>query len=325
MTSNLFLTNFLNPAILFFLLGFAIRAFGSNFSLSKGFSQFLSFYLVVAIGFKGGVSLINSTELGAQFFGAAFLGIGLSLFLPFFAFFFLKKTTRLDHKTQAAVAAHYGSVSLVTFVTASAFLNAEQVSYAGYCIAVLALMESPAILSGLIIASRKKGSKTRFKDVLKTIAGEIKAEGILLVLLGSFLVGLLTGDAGMAKMQGLIGAPFSGILSIFLFDMGLKVGREAKQLKLFTLPVFSFGLYMPLIGACLSLLVCKLIGFDVGTTTLMMVLGASASYIAVPAVMHVALPDAKAAVYLPLSLAVTFPFNVIVGIPLYYELAKWLI
>ncbi|MCH9634027.1 MAG: hypothetical protein S4CHLAM7_07640 [Chlamydiae bacterium] len=325
MSQNLFLTNLLNPVILFFVLGFLIRASGSNFSLPKGLSRFLSLYLVVAIGFKGGACLVESGEMGSQFILASFLGIALSFALPFIAYSILKRTTKIDSKTQAAIAAHYGSVSLVTFITACSFLTIQNIPFAQYMVAVLALMESPAILSGLIVAhnNKSKGEKSSFGKVLKTIAHEIKAEGILLVLLGSFLIGMVTGQPGLEKFSGFLVTPFTGILGFFLFDMGLKVGKEANQLKLFNFPLFSFGLYMPLIGALIALISSKFMGFNVGTTTLMMTLGASASYIAVPAVMQVALPEAKPAIYLPLSLAITFPFNVVFGIPLYYEVAKW--
>ncbi len=272
----------------------------SKFQFSKAISQFLSVYLLIAVGFKGGVSLVSTSILGSGFFMAAFLGIGLSFLLPFIAFFILEKTTKLDLKTRAAVSAHYGSVSLVTFITASAFLNANNVSFAGYTVAVLALMESPAILSGII----------------KSILHKIKIDGGILILLGAFLIGACTGQVGLTNVSGFLVTPFNALLAFFLFDMGLKVVKNLNELKLFYLKLISFGFYMPLLGASLALLVSKIFGFNVGSTTIMMVLAGSASYIAVPAVLQVALPEAKAAVYLPLSLAITFPFNVVIGISL---------
>jgi len=287
-------------SILFFLLGFSIKGVKSKFQFSKAISQFLSVYLLIAVGFKGGVSLVSTSILGSGFFMAAFLGIGLSFLLPFIAFFILEKTTKLDLKTRAAVSAHYGSVSLVTFITASAFLNANNVSFAGYTVAVLALMESPAILSGII----------------KSILHKIKIDGGILILLGAFLIGACTGQVGLTNVSGFLVTPFNALLAFFLFDMGLKVVKNLNELKLFYLKLISFGFYMPLLGASLALLVSKIFGFNVGSTTIMMVLAGSASYIAVPAVLQVALPEAKAAVYLPLSLAITFPFNVVIGISL---------
>jgi hypothetical protein len=243
--------------------------------------------------------------------------------MPFIAYALLRATTKLDSPTAAAVAAHYGSISMVTFVTAVSFLGTNEVVYAGYIVAVLALMEAPAILSGLFIAHRaapetiKAGEKATPK-----LSREIFTNGAILLLTGSFLIGWATGTDGMAKMEGFLVTPFQGILALFLLDMGLLVSRQLHHLKEFTLKLVLFGIYMPLIGAAIGLLSSKLIGLDVGTGTLFTVLCASASYIAVPAAMRLALPQAKAAIYVPLSLAITFPFNIVFGIPLYFAIAE---
>jgi uncharacterized protein len=321
MNSSFFLNNLINPSILFFILGFILQATNSKFSFSKGLSQFLTTYLLIAVGFKGGVSVINSSESGLELMRTSLFGIFLSLFLPVIAYQMLKKSA-LDSDTKAAVAAHYGSVSLVTFVTATAFLTTEGIPFAGYTVAILALMESPAILSGLILAHKQNSSEKSSLKMIKTILHEIKADGVLIVLLGSFIIGLFTGNSGLEKLSGFLVTPFNGILTLFLFDMGLKVGKQAHNLKLFNVSLISFALYMPLIGASLALIFCKIFGVNLGTTTLLMVLGGSASYIAVPAVMQVSLPNAKAAVYLPMSLAITFPFNIVIGIPIYYKIAQ---
>ncbi|NDF12571.1 MAG: sodium-dependent bicarbonate transport family permease [Proteobacteria bacterium] len=316
--------NLLSPAILFFSLGIIAGFFKSDLEIPDSISRYLSIYLMMAIGFKGGVAIANTHDLNGEVIGTILAGLAVGLLQPFLGYGLLRLTTKLDSTTAAAVAAHYGSISMVTFVTASAFLKANEVIYGGYIVAILALMEAPAIFSGLFIA-HKANPKTKHTKEEKKLAREIFTNGAILLLFGAFIIGWITGQPGMDKVEGFLGAPFQGILCLFLLDMGLLVSKNLHHLKGFTWPLALFGLYMPLIGACVGLGLSALIGLDAGTATLFTVLCASASYIAVPAAMRLALPEAKAAIYVPMSLAITFPFNVTLGIPLYYALASHLL
>lgn len=318
---NAFIQNLLSPAILFFALGISAGFFKSDLEIPNSISRYLSIYLMMAIGFKGGVAIANTPEFNGEVIAALSAGLVVGFLQPFLGYALLRLTTKLDNPTAAAVAAHYGSISMVTFATAAAFLKANEIVYAGYIVAILALMEAPAILSGLFIAHRTAPQTRAHAAEEKKLAREIFTNGAILLLFGSFLIGWATGQSGMEKMEGFLVTPFQGILALFLLDMGLMVAKSLHHLKSFTWPLVMFGIYMPLIGGCIGLGLSYLIGLDTGTGTLFTVLCASASYIAVPAAMRLALPEAKAAIYIPMSLAITFPFNVVLGIPLYYALA----
>jgi hypothetical protein len=318
---SLFIENVLSPVILFFLLGCLAGFIKSDLIVPDSISRYLSLYLMMAIGFKGGVALAEIRFFNLQIIFTLLTGLGIGFFQPFIGYVMLKLTTRLDRETAAAVAAHYGSISVVTFLAAANFLQGNQVFYGGYIVAVLALMEAPAILSGLFIASQ--GSIKNFKN--SNNLRDIFTNGSLLLLLGSFLIGLLSGRGGLEKMEGFLETPFQGILAFFLLDMGLMISKQRHHLKAFTFGLFLFGVYMPLIGGMVGVFASKILGLDAGTGTLFAVLCASASYIAVPAAMRVALPQAKAAIYLPMSLAITFPFNITLGIPLYFIICRYIL
>jgi len=313
--------NLLSPAVLFFGLGIVAGFFKSDLEIPNSISRYLAIYLMMAIGFKGGVAISNADVFEMELILALSSGLVVGFLQPFIGYGLLRATTLIDKPTAAAVAAHYGSISMVTFVTAASFLKLNEIAYAGYIVAILALMEAPAILSGLFIAHRAAPQTRHHEKEEKKLAREIFTNGAILLLLGSFLIGWLSGQSGMEKMEGFLVTPFQGILALFLLDMGLMVSKNLPQLKSFTWPLALFGIYMPALGASIGLLVSFIIGLDVGTGTLFTVLCASASYIAVPAAMRLALPEAKAAIYLPMSLAITFPFNVVLGIPLYYAMA----
>ncbi len=315
---SLFIENVLSPVILFFLLGCLAGFIKSDLIVPDSISLYLSLYLMMAIGFKGGVALAETSSFDLQVVLTLLTGLGIGFLQPFMGYFILKLTTRLDRETAAAVAAHYGSISVVTFLAAANFLQDNQLFYAGYIVAVLALMEAPAILSGLFIANQ--GSIKKFKS--SNNLRDIFTNGSLLLLLGSFLIGMLTGRGGLEKMEGFLGTPFQGILAFFLLDMGLMISKQRHHLKDFTFGLFLFGIYMPLIGGMVGVFASKILGLDAGTGTLFTVLCASASYIAVPAAMRIAIPQAKAAIYLPMSLAITFPFNITLGIPLYFIICR---
>jgi hypothetical protein len=278
---------------------------------------------MIAIGFKGGVAIAETATLDGKVIATIIAGIVTAFTHPFICYALLRWMTKLDTATAAAVSAHYGSVSLVTFVTAVSFLEANAVIYAGYMVTVLALMNVPPILSGLFIAHRAEPATIKAGERASSrLSHEILTNGAVLLLGGSFVIGWVTGTEGMEKISGFLETPIQGVLSLFLLDMGLLISRQVHHLKEFTLRLILAGIYLPLIGAAIGLGLSVLIGLDVGSGTLFTVLIASASYIAVTAAMRLALPQAKAAIYVPMSLAITFPFNILIGIPLFYAIAQ---
>lgn len=309
--------NLLVPTILFFILGLIAAFARSDLSIPAGGAKLMSLYLLLAIGFKGGSSLSEYGAHADMFFTIG-IGVGLSFLIPFIAFAFLRAMTRLDTMNAAAVAGHYGSISIVTFVAATSLLDLTGVQFDGYMIAVAAAMEVPAILSALWIANRFSGEGRMGAGLYR----ELLANGSIVLLVGAFAIGALTGEEGMTMIAPFVVTPFTGILCLFLLDMGLNAGRSViANRHLLSGGLFAFGVVMPLIGALLALGLGTLAGLQDGSRFLLMVLSASASYIAVPAAMRIALPKAEAGVYLTLSLGVTFPFNITVGLPLYLWLA----
>ncbi|PYG31851.1 sodium-dependent bicarbonate transport family permease [Pelagimonas varians] len=309
--------NLMVPTILFFVLGLLAAVVRSDLSIPEGAAKFMSLYLLLAIGFKGGHSLAEN-GLNAEVFTALAAGLVLSFLIPFIAYALLRGMTRLNALNAAAVAGHYGSISIVTFVAASSLLDLTGIASDGYMVAVAATMEVPAILSALWIAHRFGRDGAAGSVPLK----ELFANGSIVLLTGAFVIGLLTQDKGMEMIAPFVVTPFTGILCLFLLDMGLSAGRSLlRNRHLLSAGLFAFGIMMPMIGAVLALGLGAVIGLQTGSLFLLMVLAASASYIAVPAAMKIALPQAESGIYLTLSLGVTFPFNITVGLPLYLWLA----
>jgi hypothetical protein len=307
--------NLVSPMVLFFVLGLAATLARSDLSIPEAIAKAMSLYLMMAIGFKGGAGVAQH-GLDATLIAAILAGIVLSAVIPLIAFRLLMMSTGLPRVDAAAVAAHYGSISIVTFLAATQALEATGVAYDGYMVAVAAAMETPAIIAALWLA--KTGESRMDNATLR----EVILNGSIVMLIGSFLIGLVTGSDGLTSIAPFIVDPFKGILCLFLLDMGIIAGRGLREgHKNLTLPVVLFGLYMPLIGGALGALAAWLAGLSIGSTALMIVLAASASYIAVPAALRLALPEARPAIYLPLSLGVTFPFNLTLGIPLYLAIA----
>lgn len=311
-------TNLLSPPILFFALGVAAALLRSDLEIPAPVGKALSLYLMIAIGFKGGVML--SSEASPSILLLAVVAVLIGLLLPAVGYVLLRRTTSISPVDAAAVAAHYGSVSVVTFVTAAAFLETSAIAYAGAMVAVLALMETPAIVSGLLLA-RQSGANGNTGQALR----EALVNGSVVLLAGSLAIGWATGDRGADMLGVFLIDPFQGVLALFLLDMGLIVARRLEAFRAAGWRLVAFGLYMPLVGAAVGLAASALLRLSVGDATLLMVLSASASYIAVPAAMRHALPKADPAMYVPLSLGVTFPLNVLVGIPVYHAVARALL
>lgn len=311
-------TNLVSPVILSFVLGLAAALARSDLNFPEAIAKGLSLYLLFAIGFKGGAG-VAAHGVDARLVATLLSGIALSLLLPFIAFALLRFLTRVSVTDAAAVAGHYGSISIVTFVAASSLLTGRGIPAESYMVAVAAAMEAPAILSALWLAA-KRGDRT--DRVGAELWREILFNGSIVLLLGAFAIGWVTGPEGLARIDNFIVAPFEGVLCLFLLDMGLVAGRGLRGSRsLLSAGAVAFGILMPLLGATFALATGLALSLSLGGLVLLMVLGASASYIAVPAAMRVALPQANPALSLMLALGVTFPFNLTVGIPLYMILA----
>jgi hypothetical protein len=313
--------NFLDPAILFFLIGALAGAVKSNLEVPHPIARFLSLYLLMALGLKGGFALQKSgftLEIG--------LALGLAVFLatliPLMGYALLR--TRLNPLDSAAVAATYGSVSAVTFITATQALDQSAIAYGGYMAAAMALMESPAIILAVLLANKARAASAPTTQAagMSKILHESFTDGGQFLLLGSMVVGLLSGASGEQIMAPFSIDLFKGMLAFFLLDMGLMAAKNFGGFKDKPSITWWYALGAPMVHAALALGLCKCLGLPLGDTVLLMVLAASASYIAVPAVLRHAMPEVNPALYMGMSLGVTFPFNIILGIPLYTFVAK---
>ena len=308
--------NLLDPAILFFIFGVLAGFARSNLEIPPAISRFLSLYLLMALGLKGGFALAQSgltTEVATSL-GAAIL---LAILVPALGYWMLKRF--ISGFDAAAIAATYGSVSAVTFVTAIQFLENQEIAYGGHMAAAMALMESPAIILAVILANSLRQQKS---IPIGRILHESFTDGAQLLLLGAMVVGLMTGEAGQTAMQPFSGDLFKGMLAFFLLDMGLMTARNLPQFKSISPALILYAVLGPLLHASIALGMALLLNLSPGNATLLMVLAASASYIAVPAVLRYAVPEANPSLYFGLSLGLTFPFNLIIGIPLYAKVAE---
>ena len=322
------MTNFLDPAILFFIFGVFAGSVKSNLEIPPQISRFLSLYLLMALGLKGGFALHKS-----GFTSEIALSLGLAVFLaviiPIIGYLILRR--KLSAFDAAAIAATYGSVSAVTFITATQYLDQFGIAYGGHMAAAMALMESPAIILAIVLANKARASMSKDSNMknepvgISKILHESFTDGAQLLLLGSMAVALVSGDAGQKLMAPFSIDLFKGMLSFFLLDMGLMAARNFKGLRGKPPITLLYAIGSPLSHALLALVFCKLIGLPLGNTILLMVLASSASYIAVPAVLRHALPEVNPALYMGMSLGITFPFNIILGIPLYTLIATALL
>jgi uncharacterized protein len=314
-------SNLTSPMVLFFCLGLAAAFAKSDLVIPEAVAKTLAIYLMMAIGFKGGVE-VSKSGLASDIVMLIAAGALLATLLPAVGYTLLRATSRLSVANAAAVAAHYGSISIVTFIAASQVLQTAALSFDGALIAVAAVMEMPAIVVALVIARRFSPPAERPAASGTSFWREAALNSSVVMLLGSFVIGWVSGEPGLDAIAPLIVDPFTGILSLFLLDMGLIAGRGlARSWRELKPPVVLFGLYMPLISAAAASAAALALGLNVGSTALLITLAASASYIAVPAAMRLALPEAQPSIYLTLSLGVTFPFNLTVGIPLYIAIA----
>ena len=323
MQSSLILQNLLSAPILFFFLGVLAVVVGSDLEIPSPLPKLFSLYLLLAIGFKGGVELAHS-GLGPQVVLTIAAAVAMSLLVPLSSFLLLR--TRLDAYNAAAVAAAYGSISAVTFITAQSFLNVLEIHFDGFMVAALALMESPAIVVGVVLARLAGGSAeaaagNRWGEVLR----EAFLNGSIFLLIGSLAIGWLVAafsPAGVEKMEPFTEKLFYGALCVFLLDMGLVAAQRLGDLRRAGPFLIGFAVLGPLLHGLVGLGVGRLLGLPQGDVLLFMVLCASASYIAVPAAMRMTVPQANPSLYISTALGVTFPFNVVVGIPIYMALVQ---
>ena len=315
--------NLLSPAVLFFVLGVTAALTKSDLKFPEPLYVGMTIYFLVAIGFKGGVAI---SEAGlAKVWLPAVAAIMLGALIPLWTYPLLRFGGKLPGVDAAAIAAHYGSVSAVTFIAATNYLKAIDVPFESYATAFLAVMESPAILVGVVIGKlAMKSSGESSGASLKTAMHEALFGRSIFLLVGALIVGALCGESGMKKVEPFFVTLFQGVLALFLLEMGVVAGRRVGDLRKVGLFLLGFGVLVPLVNGMPGVILGRLAGLELGGATLLRVLSASASYIAAPAAIRISLPEANPRLYLTSSLAITFPFNITLGIPIYLEMARYL-
>ncbi|MFA0964088.1 sodium-dependent bicarbonate transport family permease [Roseivirga sp. BDSF3-8] len=316
MDIDLLLDNLRNPALLFFFLGILAVRFKSDLSIPANSSKFISLYLLFAIGFKGGQELAHS-DLGAEIFYSLFFGIILALLVPLYTFFILKR--KLGVANAGAIAAAYGSVSAVTFVTTVSFLDIRHLEFGGHMVAVMALMEAPSIIIGVLLMAwfdKESVEKPSFSNLLRHSV----TNGSVFLIMGSLAIGFIASEEQAQGIKPFTTDIFKGFLAVFLLDMGITTGRRLASFMQNGWFSFVFAVIVPLVNGCTVALCSGMITESIGNRLLFAILAASASYIAVPAAMKIAAPQANPALYIPMALAITFPVNITIGIPLYMML-----
>ncbi len=318
MNFNLLIENLTNPALLFFVLGIIAVYLKSDLEIPPNSSKFISLYLLFAIGFKGGQELSHETftsEIG----WSMIFGMIISLLIPLYTFFILKKW--LNVFDSGAIAAAFGSVSAVTFVTAVSFLESQQLNLHGHMVAIMALMESPAIIMGLLLISIfNKDESERIKK--RTAIKHSFTNGSVLLILGSLIIGYMANAKQAEGIKPFTNDLFKGFLAIFLLDMGITSGKKLKAFFSFGWFPFIFAICVPLINGCAIAILSQFVTHDITNRFIFAILAASASYIAVPAAMKISVPKANPGLFLPMALAVTFPINITIGMPLYFLIVQ---
>lgn len=318
MNFNLLIENLTNPALLFFVLGILAVYLKSDLEIPQNSSKFISLYLLFAIGFKGGQELSHETftsEIG----WSILFGILISLIIPFYTFFILKR--KLNLFDSGAIAAAYGSVSAVTFVTAVSYLDSQQLELNGHMVAIMALMESPAIIMGLLLISIFNKNDTEIIKKRRAIQHSF-TNGSVLLILGSLVIGFLASAKQAEGIKPFTNDLFKGFLAIFLLDMGVTSGKKLKSFFSFGWFPTLFAIFIPLLNGCIVALISSAVTSDITNRFMFAVLAASASYIAVPAAMKISVPKANPGLFLPMALAISFPVNITIGMPIYFLIVQ---
>ena len=320
MNYHLLIDNLTNPALLFFILGIIAVLVKSDLEIPPNSSKFISLYLLFAIGFKGGQELSHET-FNTEIAASMLFGIGISMAIPIYTFFLLKK--QLNPYNSAAIAAAYGSVSAVTFVTAVSFLEIQHLQLQGHMVAIMALMESPAIIVGLLLLTLSKKVDSQAIAIKKRVVFKHAfTNGSVLLILGSLCIGFMANAEQAEGIKPFTDDLFKGFLAIFLLDMGISSGKKLKAFFSFGWFPLVFAIVIPLINGCLVAVLSAAVTSDGSNRFIFAILAASASYIAVPAAMKISVPKANPGLYLPMALAVTFPINITIGMPIYFLIVE---
>lgn len=314
MDLQLLFDNLTNPALLFFFLGLIAVQLKSDLRIPENSSKFISLYLLLSIGFKGGQELAHST-FSMEIIWALLFGIVLAVVVPIYTFFILKR--KFSTENSGAVAAAYGSVSAVTFVTAISFLELKGIPFSGHMVAVMALMEAPSIMVGIILIMIFKSSKTEQQIPIKKVFSHALFNGSVVLILGSLVIGYLASDAQAEGIKPFTTDIFKGFLAVFLLDMGITTGKKLSEFFKQGWFAFIFAIVIPIVNGIAVAFLSGVFIESVGNRLLFAILAASASYIAVPAAMKIAVPKASPSLYLSMALAITFPFNITLGMPLF--------
>lgn len=318
MDTHLLVDNLTNPALLFFFLGILAVQLKSDLEIPANSSKFISLYLLFSIGFKGGQELAHS-HLDAEIIWSLIAGVLLAVIVPIYTFFILKR--RFTIANSGAIAAAYGSVSAVTFVTAISFLELENIHFGGHMVAVMALMEAPSIIVGVLLMALFDKSAPEKMDIKKVVHHSV-TNGSVLLILGSLVIGLLASEHQAEGIEPFTTDIFKGFLAVFLLDMGISSGRKLSSFLKKGWFAFLFAIVIPILNGSLVAILSSAVMNEVGNRFLLSILAASASYIAVPAAMRIAAPKANPSLFLPMALAITFPFNITLGMPLYLYLVQ---
>jgi hypothetical protein len=315
MNFDLLLDNLTNPALLFFILGIIAVKLKSDLAIPENSSKFISLYLLFSIGFKGGQELAHS-DFSIEIIWCILFGFFAAVSIPLYVFFILKR--KLSISNSGAIAAAYGSVSAVTFVTAVSFLELQNITFSGHMVAVMALMEAPAIIVGVILIrlyDKKDPSKPE-----QSLTGIIKhsfTNGSVLLILGSLVIGILASDKQAMGIKPFTTDLFKGFLAIFLLDMGIVCGKKLKDFLKSGKFTTIFAIIIPILNGIIFAYLSGFVTSEVGDRFMLAILAASASYIAVPAAMKIAVPKANPGIFIPMALAITFPINITIGMPIY--------
>ena len=318
MDLHLLIDNLTNPALLFFVLGIFASQIKSDLKIPENSSKFISLYLLLSIGFKGGQELAHST-FGSDILWAVIIGILLAVLVPFYTYYILR--LKFSVHNAGAIAAAYGSVSAVTFVTAITYLEIENIPFGGHMVAVMALMEAPSIIVGVLLM-RIYSNESKTETSMLTLVRHAITNGSVLLILGSLFIGYFASEEQAAGIAPFTTDIFKGFLSVFLLDMGITSGKQIGTLIKKGWFALIFAIVMPIINGSFIAFITGFIDMEIGDRFLLSILAASASYIAVPAAMRVAAPKANPSLYLPMALAITFPFNITLGMPIYMSIIQ---
>jgi hypothetical protein len=316
MNFDILLFNLTNPTLLFFILGIVAAIFKSDLEIPAPSIKFISLYLLFAIGFKGGQELQHS-NINSEIYLSIFFGILMATLVPIYAFFIIKK--RVGISNAGSIAAAYGSVSAVTFVAAATFLEMQGLNFGGHMVAVMAIMEFPAIVVGFILIRRFE-KETIQQVSLKNIVGHALTNGSVLMIIGSLIIGMISDSRQAEGIKPFTTDIFKGFLAIFLLEMGMVTARRFKAFRQHGLYVLLFAILMPAFNGSVAAYMSQFITSDPGNRFIFSILAAGASYIAVPAAMRLAAPKADPGLYIPMALGITFPFNITIGMPLYFQI-----